>query len=118
MGLLVGSAVDHIVALLQLGQKPGDLVWGGLEVVVDCDNDAVLRGPDAAEKRTMLPVVAHEVEAVNPGIVRSKTLNHIPASVPAAIVHKNQLTQPRPWPQHLTKTIGQQRQAPLSVVNR
>ena len=68
--LLRGRAVDDVVALIEHGQQLGDFLGRMLKIIVHGDDDGVLRSADAAQQRVVLAVVAHQVDGMNPRMLR------------------------------------------------
>ena len=66
----------------------------------------------------MLAVVAHQVDATNPGMARREFAHDIPTAVVALVVDEDQLAQFGAWREHFGEALGKQRQTAFRVVDR
>ncbi len=83
-------AVDHVVSLVEDGEQFRDFLGRMLEVVVHGDDDGVLGGADSAQQRVVLAVVAHQVDGVNPRVLRSEMSHDVPTVVGTVVVDEDE----------------------------
>lgn len=62
-----------------------------MEVVVEGHDDVVPSRTNTGEKRVVLAVVAHQVDAAQPLVLDRKSLDHGPARVCTAVDHEDDL---------------------------
>jgi len=86
-----------------------------LEVVVDGDDHVVAGEPDAAEKRVVLAVVAHQGDAADPAIPTGDPLDRRPGRVATAVVDDDHLPR-RSVREDRLQPIDQLLQGQLRVV--
>ena len=89
MMLRAWCAIYHIVSVVQPLKQFRDLFRWVLQIVVQSDDSVVPRRPDAAEQGIVLAVIAHQVDAADPGVLQGQLLHDFPTPVPAAVVHEH-----------------------------
>src|SRR5690348_11929928 len=90
VGLRLWSAINDVIAFVEVRQEVRNFFRGRLQIVIDGDDDGVTRRSDAAQERIVLPVVAHQIESADSGMMCPESLNHFPVSAPASIVQPKQ----------------------------
>ena len=90
--LLLGrGAVDEVEAFGQPVQDGGDLFRRVLQVVVDGNDDGMLRGPDAAQEGVVLAVITHQFEAADLRPLFDEAKYLLPTVVGAAVADEDDL---------------------------
>ena len=103
-------AVDDVGFRSEAREKLRDLLRRVLQVVVERDRQLVARPADAAEKRIVLAVVAHQAHALDPRVSLREVLDHRPGAVGAAVVDEDQLELGRRALEHRLELAHQLRQ--------
>jgi hypothetical protein len=60
-----------------------------LEVVVHRDDDREARSADPGQERVVLAVVAHQIDAADPGVLPGNLADPVPGFVPAPVVDED-----------------------------
>src|SRR5260370_6875800 len=89
-----------------------------LKIVTDGDDDVVTGGPDAAQQRIVLAVIAHEVDGTNPAILPSHIGDDIPAAIGTAVVDQDELKVLRNCDEHGFQSANQLGEDRLTALNR
>ena len=88
MGFLERSAVDDVMALVQV-EEPRGFLRRILQIVIHGDRNRIPGQANPAQERVVLTEIPHQVESPDPGVLRRQFPNDPPAFVPAAVVHQN-----------------------------
>ena len=115
-GLL--PAADHVGPLVEPAQEAGDLGRVVLEVGVEREDPVAPRCLESRRQRGRLAEVAAEPDRADPRILRGEFRQLAPRTVPAAIVHEDELERAQVTRGGNGRELGvKRRQAPFLVVD-
>ena len=116
--LLLGRAVDDVVAFRQLLEELRDLFRRVLQIVVERDDHVMARATDPGEQRVVLAVIAHQVDAAHPRVLSGQPADDVPAPVAAAVVDEDDLGARGLRAQHRLQPSHQGFERAFAVVDR